>query len=80
MPKCDFIEVALQLYLNHTSAWIFSCRFAAYLQNIFFQEHIWVAASESFDYVDFNKTIQFSILYKTGATLLKRDSNTDILP
>ena len=40
---------------------------------------MWVAASASFDYVDFNKTIQFSILYKAGATLLKRDSNADIL-
>ena len=24
MPKCDFNKVAKQLYLNHTSAWVFS--------------------------------------------------------
>ena len=28
--KCDFNEVALQLYWNYTSAWVFSCKFAAY--------------------------------------------------
>ena len=31
MPKCDFNKVA-----NHTSAWVFSCKFAAYFQNTFF--------------------------------------------
>ena len=34
MPKCDFNKVA------------FSCKFAAYFQNTFFQEHLWVAASK----------------------------------
>ena len=29
MPKCDFNKVAKQLYSNHTSAWVFSCKFAA---------------------------------------------------
>ena len=36
MPKCDF-----------NSAWVFSCKFAAYLQNILFQEHLWMTASEN---------------------------------
>ena len=27
---------AKQLYWNHTSAWVFSCKFAAYFQNTFF--------------------------------------------
>ena len=45
MPKCDFNKVAKQLYWNHTSAWVFSCNFAAYFQNSFFKEHLWVAAS-----------------------------------
>ena len=31
--KCDF--KTLQLYWNHTSAWVFSCKFAAYFQNTF---------------------------------------------
>ena len=32
MPKCDFNKVAKQLR-NHTSARVFSCKFAAYFQN-----------------------------------------------
>ena len=41
----DFKKVAKQLYWNHTSAWVFSCKFAAYFQNSFYYEHIWIAAS-----------------------------------
>ena len=36
MQKCGFNKVALQLYCNHTSTWVLSCKFAAYFQNIFF--------------------------------------------
>ena len=46
MSKCDFNKVALQLYWNHTSSWVFSCKSAVYFQNIFLQEHLWRAASE----------------------------------
>ena len=28
MPKCNFNKVAYQLYWNHTSAWMLSCKFA----------------------------------------------------
>ena len=35
-----------QLYWNRTSAWVFSCKFAAYFQNTFSKEHFWTAASE----------------------------------
>ena len=42
MPKCDFNKVAKQLNWNHTSAWVFSCKFAAYFQNTFSWEHLWV--------------------------------------
>ena len=35
MPKCDFNNVAKQLYWNHTSVLVFSCKFAAYFQNTF---------------------------------------------
>ena len=45
-PKSDFNKVAKQLYWSHTSAWVFSCKFAAYFQNTFSWEHLWVAASE----------------------------------
>ena len=42
MPKSDFNKVAK----HGTSAWLFSCKFAAYFQKTFSQEHLWVAASE----------------------------------
>ena len=35
MPKCGFNTVAMQLYWNHTSTWVFSCKCAAYFQNTF---------------------------------------------
>ena len=46
MPTCDFNKVAaaLQLYWNHTSAWVFSSKFAAYL---------WTAASETRNCIQF---------------------------
>ena len=34
MPKCDLNKVAKQLYWNRTSAWLFSCKFAAYFPRI----------------------------------------------
>ena len=33
MPKCNFNKVAT--LMKYTSAWVFSCKFAAYFQNIF---------------------------------------------
>ena len=30
----------LQFYWNRTSAWVLSCKFAAYFQNTFYYEHI----------------------------------------
>ena len=46
-PKCDFNnnKVALQLYWYGTSASVFFCIFAAYFQNNFSLEHLWVAVS-----------------------------------
>ena len=35
MPKCDFNKIALQLYWNCASAWVFSCKFTSYFQNSF---------------------------------------------
>ena len=42
MPKCNFNKVSLQLYWNHTSAWVFSCKFVVYFQNTFSWEYGWV--------------------------------------
>ena len=36
MPKRDLNKVTLQRYRNRTSAWVFSCKFAAYFQNTYF--------------------------------------------
>ena len=45
MPRCDFNEVANQLYWNRTSAWVLSCKFAAYFQSTFSWKHLWRVAS-----------------------------------
>ena len=47
MLKCDFNKVAKQLYLNHTSAQVLSCKFAAHFQNTFSEKHHLRAASVS---------------------------------
>ena len=46
--KCDFSKVANQLYWNHTSAWVFSYKLAAYLQNSCFDEHLSGTISANF--------------------------------
>ena len=46
MPKCGFNKVALQLYGNHTSVWVFPCKFAPYFQKTFSKEHLSRAASD----------------------------------
>ena len=43
MLKCNFNK-ALELYWNHTSAWVFSCKFPAYFQCTFSSEHLQMAA------------------------------------
>ena len=46
MPMCDLNKAALQLYWSRTSAWQFPCKFAAYFQNTFSEEHLWMVASD----------------------------------
>ena len=45
MPKCEYSNVALQLYWNHPSEWVFSCKVYEYFQKTFSNEHLWMAAS-----------------------------------
>ena len=45
MPKYDFNKVALQLFWNCNSTRVFSFKFAAYFQNTFSQELLWMAGS-----------------------------------
>ena len=37
MPKCEFNKVTNLLYWNHPSAWVFSFKFAAYFQKLFYK-------------------------------------------
>ena len=37
VSKCDLNKIAWQFYWNHTLAWLFSCKFAAYFQNTFYK-------------------------------------------
>ena len=32
---------SIKLLWNHTLRWVFSCKFAAYFQNAFLEEHLW---------------------------------------
>ena len=70
MQKCDFNKVAKQLYWNHTSAGLFSCKFAAYFQNSFFIKHLWVAASALLFY-DF-ECLMFNIIKLQNKLSLNR--------
>ena len=45
MLRCDFNKVSLQLFCSGASAWVFSCKSAAYFRNNFSSEHLWGAAS-----------------------------------
>ena len=44
MSKCDFNKLQNN-FIEIASEWVSSYNFAAYFQNIFSQEHLWVAAS-----------------------------------
>ena len=43
--KSDFNKVAKEPYKKHTSACVFSCKFAVYFQNILPLEHLWRSAT-----------------------------------
>ena len=53
---------AMQLYWNHTSAWVISSKFAAFLQNTFSEEHIWSAASGHLRYNKKHIYIEYILL------------------
>ena len=48
---CNLLKVAFQHYWNHTSAWTFPCKLAAYFQDNFLWKHLWRAASVLFQAV-----------------------------
>ena len=73
-----------------TLAWLFSCKFAAYFQNTFPLEHLWVAASEmrrisialtipGNNHLQknlFNITLKFSTVHGSGKVIIKRNGNS----
>ena len=42
---CPIHTYALQLYWNHTSTWVLSCKFTVYFQKTFLYEHLWRGTS-----------------------------------
>ena len=48
-PCRSVISIKLQRNWNHTSARVFSSKYAAYFQNTFSQERLWMAASINLD-------------------------------
>ena len=77
MWKFDFNKVGLQLCWNHTSAWVLSCKFTAYSQNTFFQEHLWMPASVLRNFEKFRGKIPVPESFPNkvigwSATLLKK--------
>ena len=78
MPKCDFNKVALQLYWNRTSAWVFSCKFAAYFQNTFSQNTSgWLLLNLTLEgKIVIHKTIAVSkIVFKSFITTVPKHKN-----
>ena len=72
MPLWDFNKVAKKLYWNHTLEWVFSCIFAAYLQNTFSEEHLWMAASAFPDKIFILTLLLASICSKTTMETTKQ--------
>ena len=66
MAKCDFNKVAKQLHWNHSSAWVFSCKFTAYFKNTFSKDQLWMAAS---DYLNLSITQSLKIFKKIYQSL-----------
>ena len=58
---CDLLATLLKLHFDM----VFSCKFAAYFQNTFSKEHLWMAA---FDLVNFDShSVRWIVpLYKTN--------------
>ena len=51
LQRCSYEQVfskftanLQEIYWNHTSAFVFCCKFAVYFQNTFSSEHLWMAA------------------------------------
>ena len=76
-PEAATQRCSLQLYWNHTSTCVFSCKFAAYFQKTFSQEHLWVAAFENLTfqiYHTLNYFIRFLLNFKSFSSYPYKES------
>ena len=76
MFKCNFNKVAKQFYWNHTLAWVFSCKFAAYFQNTFHKNTYGrlLFLSTSYGFYSLNivsSQFQSRLLFETQLTTIK---------
>ena len=73
ISKSSHVEVFnwwLTKQTDHTSAWVFSCKFAPYFQNPFYSEHLWTAASE-FHYIIQQSWEWYTYLEHSGISMMK---------
>ena len=73
ISKSSHVEVFnwwLTKQIDHTSAWVFSCKFAPYFQNPFYSEHLWTAASE-FHYIIQQSWEWYTYLEHGGISMMK---------
>ena len=67
----------MQLYWNHTSAWVISIKFVAFLQTTFSEKHLWGAAS---GHLHYNKKHTVScLLFLSTVVINQFHSYTKIL-
>ena len=75
-PSRSEISIAAeQLYWNHTSAWEFSCKDAAYFENTFSNEKLWVVASDQWNWHKVK-----GVLWRQGAYFCWQEQHKWILP
>ena len=76
LRKFAFNKIALQLYWNRTSAWVFSCKFVTYFQNTFSTEHLWTV---SYDIIRCFKNITITPVFRLKLIFFKQNKlNKDL--
>ena len=84
MRTCDSSKVANQRYWNHTSPWVFSCKFPSYLQNSCFEKHLWGTIpanfhSTSLPYFSVQSCVIFGLFSNIFLTALMSSSEQAVL-
>ena len=81
LPKNTHPEMWFQqsCFTNHTTAWVFSSKFPAYLQNTFFEEHLWQTTSV-FNIITNKYEKSFLLFFSDGLLLNKIQLLSSRLP